>query len=537
MTTRPKRPNVLLFITDQQRADHLGCYGNPVLRTPHIDTLAARGTRADKFYVASTTCMSNRATLMTGRMPSLHGVAHNGIPLSRSSVTFVDLLRDAGYATALIGKSHLQNFGADSPRKRAWTNLNGGTEPSPELRDADRDHRRGREYDNEWTPYWEADPTYAVQTPFYGFDHVTLCTQHSDGVQGDYARWLATRHPDPDSLRGRENATPDPRYTAPQAWRTKLPAALYPTTFIAEKTSEWLEKHVESGADQPFYIQCSFPDPHHPLTPPGKYWDLYRPEDMSLPPSFEQSEMPALLKAVHDSTREGMSREGYAPFAVTARECKEMMALTYGMIGLIDDAVGNVLATLSRLSLTDDTVIIFTSDHGEMMGDHGIMLKGPLHYRSVAQVPFIWADPAAAARGRVMPEVASTLDIAQTLLARVGIAPYNGIQGINLLPWLEGKARAVPARPGVMVENEPMLYKFGRPAHFKVKTLFTDRWRVTLSTDAAACEFYDLVADPHEMRNLWDDLSVRAERDALITRMAVEMLAGTDDSPLPTGQA
>lgn len=173
------------------------------------------------------------------------------------------------------------------------------------------------------------------------------------------------------------------------------------------------------------------------------------------------------------------------------------------------------------------------------MGDHGIMLKGPLHYRSVAQVPFIWSDPAipAADQGRVMPEVASTLDIAQTILARTGIAPYNGIQGINLLPWLQGHAQAKPTRPGVMVENEPMLYKFGRPAHFKVKTLFTDGWRVTLSTDAAACEFYDLTTDPHEMHNLWNDLPARGKRDELITMMAMEMLAGADDSPLPTGQA
>ena len=105
-----KRPNFLLFITDQQRADFLGCYGHPVLRTPHIDSIAARGTAFDKFYVASPVCMPNRASLMTGRMPSVHGVRSNGIPLTMNAVTFVDLLRDAGYRTALIGKSHLQNF-------------------------------------------------------------------------------------------------------------------------------------------------------------------------------------------------------------------------------------------------------------------------------------------------------------------------------------------------------------------------------------------------------------------------------------------
>ena len=107
---KSSRPNFLLFITDQHRADFLGCYGHPVLRTPNIDSIARRGTAFDRFYVASPVCQPNRASLMTGRMPSVHDVRSNGIPLSMEAVTFVDLLRDAGYRTALVGKSHLQNF-------------------------------------------------------------------------------------------------------------------------------------------------------------------------------------------------------------------------------------------------------------------------------------------------------------------------------------------------------------------------------------------------------------------------------------------
>ena len=107
---KSSRPNFLLFITDQHRADFLGCYGHPVLRTPHIDSIAAKGTAFDRFHVASPVCQPNRATLMTGRMPSLHGVRHNGISLSLNATTFVDLLRASGWKTALIGKSHLQNM-------------------------------------------------------------------------------------------------------------------------------------------------------------------------------------------------------------------------------------------------------------------------------------------------------------------------------------------------------------------------------------------------------------------------------------------
>src|SRR5687767_550501 len=109
------RPNILLFICDQLRADHLGCYGNRTIRTPTIDSIAAHGVSFDRFYVASPVCQPNRATLATGRMPSLHGVRTNGISLSLTANTFIDLLRLNGWRTALIGKSHLQNFGGLPP--------------------------------------------------------------------------------------------------------------------------------------------------------------------------------------------------------------------------------------------------------------------------------------------------------------------------------------------------------------------------------------------------------------------------------------
>ena len=128
-----KFPSFILFITDQQRADFLGCYGHPVLRTPHIDSIATKGTLFSRFYVASPVCMPNRASLMTGRMPSAHGVRSNGIPLSMQAVTFVELLRHAGYRTALIGKSHLQNFTAWPPIVKRAPPRAGYREPSRDL--------------------------------------------------------------------------------------------------------------------------------------------------------------------------------------------------------------------------------------------------------------------------------------------------------------------------------------------------------------------------------------------------------------------
>jgi arylsulfatase A-like enzyme len=139
-----RKPNFLFIITDQHRADHLGCYGNPIVRTPNIDAISARGRRWERFHVANPICMPNRASIMTGRMPSLHGARHNGIPLSRDHTTFVELLKDAGYATALIGKSHLQAF-TGLPATNRHMPAPGKHTPSEGLRDAFKDSRHGPE--------------------------------------------------------------------------------------------------------------------------------------------------------------------------------------------------------------------------------------------------------------------------------------------------------------------------------------------------------------------------------------------------------
>ncbi len=529
-----KRPNILLFMTDQHRADHLSCYGNRVVRTPHIDSIAEHGMSFDRFYVASPVCMANRSTLMTGRMPSLHGVRHNGIPLSTDATTFVDLLRSGGYRTALIGKSHLQNMGYDAPNRRRWVNANSGDRPGDDLLDADKRVRRGRQYDNEWSPYWEADDSYRVEVPFYGFDHVELCTFHGDQVGGDYSRWLEAHHPGSESLRGREHAIPDPRYSAPQTWRTRVPEELYPSAYIADRACAWLGQHVAGRHDEPFFLKCSFPDPHHPFTPPGKYWDMYDPDDIELPRSFYSRDTTDLVRAVARDTDEGTtSREGYTPFTVTERECREIIALTYGMITMIDDCIGRILGSLAQLGLDRDTVVLFTSDHGDWMGDHGIMLKGPLHYQGLIRVPFIWSDtPERREPGR-RSDLCGTIDIAATVLDRAAIAPFNGMQGRSLLrnPATGGQPR------GMVIESEQVMYKFGRGDRFRVRSLVERDFRLSVYDQESIGELYDLRNDPDENSNLWNSAGHAEAKASLIERLAREMIKLTDDAPLPTALA
>src|SRR5262245_57332519 len=302
------RLNILFFITDQLRAAHLGCYGNTTIRTPAIDSLAARGVSFDRFYVASPVCQPNRATLMTGRMPSLHGVRYNGISLSLSANTFVDLFRAAGWRTALIGKSHLQNMTGMPTVVPKPAPPAGYRAPPAGCDEAEKEDLLDPAYEQENGRAWDQDPKREFRLPYYGFDHVELCSGHAVDVQGSYTGWLRARKPGADALRGRENALPS-TYSLPQAFRTSLPEELYPTSYVVERTIAYLEEHARRSDGAPFFVQCSFPDPHHPFTPPGRYWDLYKPQEMALPESFRigNRKLPPHAAALHavrdDGTR------------------------------------------------------------------------------------------------------------------------------------------------------------------------------------------------------------------------------------------
>ena len=526
-------PNILLFITDQQRADHVGCYGNTLLKTPNIDALAAKGTRFERFYVANPICQSNRASLMTGRLPSLHGVRCNGAPLPKSERTFVECLREAGYQTALIGKSHLQNV-TGRPAPIAPTPEDFAVDENGIPLEAQKINLRGDQYDNEQTPLWQQDHNRRVTVPYYGFDTVDVAINHGDLVTGDYKRWLHENHPHADGLPGRENALPDNRISTPQAWRTRVPEELYPTAFVGKKTIEFLEEHNRNTPEKPFFIQCSFPDPHHPFTPPGKYWDMYDPAAIPLPRSFYGGQSPITTFMRKELAEGDPNREATLPYAVTEREAQECIALTYGMITMIDDWVGEVLRTLDRLNLSDNTIILFTSDHGDYMGDHGLMLKGPIHLHSMLRVPFIWYDPqqntvaATSALG-------STMDISATLFERTGVLPYYGIQGKSLLPALNHQTAKV--RDAILIEDDRERIYLGMSDTQRLRTMITERYRMSLYDPLAWDELYDLREDPGEMSNLWDNpecAGIKAELQAQFLKLVIEH---QDRTPLMVRQA
>ena len=169
------RPNFVFFMTDQQRADWLGCGGHPVLKTPNLDAIGASGTRFDNCFVAHPICMPNRASLLTGRMPSVTGVRHNGLSLPRDSNTFVDCLRRAGYVTGLIGKGHHQPFSPMTPRMTRGT---WDTDPYSEARSMPD----ASDYLEERADHWADDPDHDVTYPYYGYTHTDLVSRHGPAV-------------------------------------------------------------------------------------------------------------------------------------------------------------------------------------------------------------------------------------------------------------------------------------------------------------------------------------------------------------------
>lgn len=525
-----RTPNFLLFITDQHRADHLGCYGNGIVRTPHIDSLAARGIRFERFYVATPVCMPNRSTLMTGRMPSLHGARHNGIPLSLDATTFTDVLREAGYRTGLVGKCHLQNISGKEIIQGLPEHDPSLTQPAEGLREARRAARPPGRYDQELPATWTNEPNFEPDLPFYGFDHVALAIGHGDEMNGHYARWLAERCDN--TARGRDNALPG-ESGAPQAWRTRLSEELYPTTFVAEETIAFLEARAAARDGRPFFLQCSFPDPHHPFTPPGRYWDMYDPAEIPTPHAFRHPEdsRPPHLAALHAARADGKANpQGHTVFAVDENEARAAIALNYGSITMIDDAIGRVLRRLADLGLAEDTVVVFTTDHGDFMGDHGLLLKGALHYQGLIRVPCIWADPADKAR-RSTDVLCGTLDLAPSILVRAGIAPFNGMQGKSLPSMAAGNR----GHDAIVVEEHQRRSYMGFPPNFLARTLVTGRWRLTLYSCAEWGELYDLQDDPHEFFNLWDAPRHKELKAALTEQLLRQMMELSEGSPLATG--
>lgn len=516
--TNPGRKNYVVFITDQHRADWLGCYGHPVVKTPNIDALAAKGTRFTNFHVASPVCMPNRASLLTGRYPTQHGLRYNGCLLPQRAKTFVEVLSASGYDTAAIGKSHLQPF-TDKPPMRSDEQTKG---PIPEAWSTD-----AGDYSQEEPGHYDAAGKYHFKTPYYGYDHVDMVTSHGDLCGGHYQQWFREKTPDWESLQDRAHEIPHD-YTCPQAFRTPIPEELYPTAYIRDQAVDWI--NGRAAQDAPFFLFISFPDPHHPFNPPGKYWDMYAPDqfDVPLPYTAHQNPTPP-MQWVHARWQNDQP----AQTAQTAQmhdtlKIQQAMALTAGMITLVDDAIGHIMDSLNAAGLAEETVVCFTADHGDYLGDFNLLLKGALPFRSITQVPFIWMDPTSKGADRV-DSLTSTLDISSTVLDDVGVAGYHGMMGQSLLPAMQGAGNP---RDRLLVEYNDGGPRLGFESPARVRSLLSGSYRYTLYGGQTWGELYDHSTDWDETTNLWDDPAHQGAKSALAEQLNHELTALMDESPL-----
>jgi arylsulfatase A-like enzyme len=488
--------NVLLITTDQQRADSIGAYGNPVCQTPHIDRLASEGTRFTACRTQHPFCQPARATILTGQYPSTHGVTFNGIDLpdEAEAQSVATAFGEAGYRTALLGKAHFASVFPYYPTGKLES-----VEGSARMPD-------------DWTG------------PYFGFDHVQLVLfGHNMRTAPLMGRWSWWMGPAPLGLhygrwvyrdgpaRGDELvrlSTPEAAgamWDHTQTWRSAVPEEEHPTTWIADRTIDWLRDRA--AADERFFGWVSFTDPHHPMDPPAPWFDRYTPDDVVEVMPDRKAETfegkPFLHQRWSQGARNSPLEFGNPGGALyTDAELARMIAAYYGMVSQLDHNIGRIVGELDELGLTDDTLVIMTTDHGELLGDHQMIFKGPLHYEGLLNVALIARGPGFDA-GAVVDEPVGTIDLAPTMLATAGIDTPDHLEGRRLLDG---------PREWVLTEDD-----FDVMIKVPLRTVTTKRYKLTRQLDAPANgELYDLHDDPGELVNLWNDPERKAIKDDLL---------------------
>ncbi|MEP7063756.1 MAG: sulfatase-like hydrolase/transferase [Betaproteobacteria bacterium] len=489
-----KRLNILLITSDQHRGDCYGFEGRNV-KTPHLDQLARDGTRFAACIAPNLICQPTRASMLTGLLPMTHGVSDNGIDLDPrlGAQGFAAAFGAAGYATALIGKAHFATSHTFAPT---------GT---PECRTSSAD------FGDDWNG------------PYMGFDHVELMVEGHNNwppmkpPHGQhYERWYHM-HGGGDARTALYWQRLPPDTGAIETWNSALPAAWHNSTWVGNQGIDYLRAH----RDRPFCLWASFADPHHPFDAPEPWSRLHAPQDVELPfhrsldlerrPWWHRQSLEGKPK-LPEAMRRHREKLTQLP-AQTDEQLRAMIANYYGMIALVDHNVGRLLIELDALDLARNTLVIFTTDHGEWLGDHGLVLKGPMAYEGLLRVGFIARGPGVPA-AKVVADPISTIDVAATIADYAGVAMEDARHSRSLRPLIETDTAS---RDFAYSEWSLRESRFGVP--LDLRTVRTRRHKLTLERHSGAGELYDLADDPHEMHNRFDDAgyaNLRRELEAMI---------------------
>lgn len=505
---------ILFITTDQQRYDTLGCNGGTIARTPVMDGVAAAGVRYERAHPQSVVCMPSRSTMLTGQHVSTHGVWMNGVPLPEDAPSVAEVLQDAGYRTAIIGKPHFEPF------------------LDPFARFPENGFARNGNFG-----------------PHRGFEHFESATHGAAGPL-HYARWLSSTHPEAVGmfypvLDGslEVNAMGGGDTGAPQAWVNNIPKDWYHTDWVADRTISWLDS---LGAEDDWFCWMSFPDPHHPWDPPASEVGRIDWRDVPLVEGYIEDKAerervidakPRHYRAWYDGTLVSNyeAPAKWAPATLTPDQLREVTALNAVECELIDEAIGRVLAAIAQRGWDDDVDIVFTTDHGELGGDFGLLFKGPYHVDGLMRLPLIWRPaPSSSATPSTVTRPVGLVDLAPTFCA---------IAGLPVPAWMEGKPLPVDdgdadARGFERVLTEWDSDLFGVSVH--LRTITREGWVCTTyqpgtSHDGTEGELYDLANDPLQRENRWDDPALAAVRSDLVADLWDHQ--PPMKSPLPAVQA
>jgi arylsulfatase A-like enzyme len=498
--------NVLFIMADQLRWDHLGCAGHPYLKTPHLDALAARGVRFSNAFVNSGVCGPSRMSYYTGRYPISHGATWNRVPLSVGEVTLGEMLRDGGHRLALAGKTHVMPDHQGLQRLQ----LDGGSELATLL-------SRG------------------------GFDEIDRYDgHHAPGDESGYPAFLrAHGYTGDDPWSDHVISAMGPEGEVVSGWHMRhchLPARVQePHSETAYMTDQAIG-FVRRMGQQPWVLHLSYVKPHWPYMAPAPYHAMYS-ADQCLP--------------VH---RSGVERAGEHPVLAAYRqheesqsfqrdECIRTVRPAYqGLISQLDDHLGRLFDVLADEDVLSDTLIIFTADHGDYLGDHWLGEK-ELFHDTVQKVPLIVSDPrhkADTTRGTVETRFVEAVDIVPTILdAMQVVQPAQRLEGRSLQPLLQGEA---PAGWRDMAYSElDYSYRQARltlgrsPDRCRAFSLRTARWRYVYWLDLPE-QLYDLQADPDEFHDLGRDSSTAAVRAELRDRLLAFLAARRHRSTVSDAQ-
>lgn len=483
MPDNARRPNILLITSDQHHWSALGVHQSK-LHTPNLDRLCAEGTRFDRAYCNNPVCSPSRSTIITGMYPSWHGCWTIGVKLAEDVPTVGERFSAAGYATTLIGKAHFQPLRSVPDQ----TSL----ECQPTLRDLG---------------FWRG-----FTGPWYGFDHIEVARNHADEVHvgQHYALWMEekglTNWRDYFCQWDAEKAQQIPGGRE-YAW--DLPEEYHYSVWTADRSIAAIER--ASAAERPFFLWASFHDPHPPYLVPEPWASMYDPDAMeigypldpplaegeldALPPHFALTQQEKPDFSTYRETPYG--NHGFMSHRIPDEKMRKNIAVYYGMISLMDREIGRILNRLDELGMAENTLIVFTTDHGHFLGQHGLTAKGAFHYEDLLRLPFIVRWPGHVPAGATSNALQALIDLPETFLAAAG-EPIPGImQGVNQLPVWTGEAES--ARESVITEFRH------QPTKVHLRTYIEDHYKLTLYRDQPYGELFDLHTDPEERHNRFAD--------------------------------